>query len=115
MARAKLESGSVEKLSGGFVGKLLDKGMVNIFEDIKDRGEDRQVRTLTLTLTFKPDGHGYVKVLPKVAVKLPALVPPETVARVDLALNGLVFSPESAENPDQKTFADKLHDGEIEA
>lgn len=109
MPRVPLQGESLDKLSAGFVGKLVDKALREIFADIHDRGdEDKLVRKMTIELAFKPEGGGFVKVLPKVTTKLPSLVPPETRARMDMAVGGLVFNPESPDNPDQKTFADKV-------
>lgn len=113
-----LTSASFGGLGNGYLGKLIDKGLADIVQDIDDRGdEDGATRTLTVTVAFKPS-KGQVAIVPKVATKLPALVPPLTVAEMRVGTDGkkgLAFHPASAANPQQKTFADQLADDEADA
>lgn len=116
MVRTNLTAATLGQLADGYLGKLIDKALREIQSDLDDRGDDKQTRALDLKLVFKPAGGGsnQVTVVPKVTVKLPALVPPVTVGKLDKVQNGIMFNPENASNPDQKTFADKLaDDGEV--
>jgi len=106
--KTTLGAASLGGLGNGYLGKLIDKALDEIHADIQDRGdEDGAARTLTISLTFKPK-HGQVIITPKVTAKVPSLVPPLTVTHPDAALGKLVFNPESAGNPDQKSFDDVL-------
>lgn len=105
--RTILQNDTLGKLADGLVGRIVDKELAAIYEDIDDRGHDGKARTLNIKLTFNPDGEGIVSVKASVTKKLPDMVPPQTIAKTSSAFGGLVFNPEVADNPDQTTFADE--------
>lgn len=108
-----LQGTTLPQLSDGYTGKLLDKAFKDVFDDIRDR-DDRLARTITLTITVKPAGNNRVSITPKVAVKVPPQVPPETIAKLDTIIGGMTFNPDCAENPDQKTMAEMVDEhGEV--
>jgi hypothetical protein len=108
--RTILQHDTLGKLADGLVGRIVDKELTAIYEDIDDRGHDGKERTLTIKLTFKPSSEGIVSVKAGVTKKLPDMVPPQTMAKTSSAFGGLVFNPEVADNPDQTTFHDEAEE-----
>lgn len=104
--KVHLQGQTISSLSDGYVGRLLDSALDQIVRDIDDRGEDQQIRKLTLEISFKPQTNGLCKIMPTVCVKVPKLVPPETIAKLDKNAGAFAFNPDLAENPEQSTFAD---------
>lgn len=98
-----LQAVNLAQLSDGYAGKLFDAAMLEVCNDIDDRN-DGKPRVVTLKLTIKAATEGRVKITPEVTVKKPAMVPPETLARIDMNAGGFVFNPDCTENPDQKTI-----------
>lgn len=106
MPKVPLTGMTLNMLSDGYTGKMLDEAMKAIVKDIEDRGHDRKKRTLTLQIDFLPHGEGQVSIYSDVKHKLPSQRPPATQAKYNAAAGGLVFNPDCAENPDQQTFED---------
>jgi hypothetical protein len=102
-----MQAVNVAQLSDGYVGKLLDKAFLDVCNDIDDR-PDGKVRKIVLTLSIKSAGEGRVKISPDVNVKMPSMVPPETIAKIDMNAGGFVFNPDVSENPDQSTINEEL-------
>lgn len=98
-----MQAVNIAQLSDGYTGKLVDAALLDICNDIDDRGDDKP-RVLTLKLTVKNAGKGRVKIASEVTVKKPSMVPPETIARIDMNAGGFTFNPDCTENPDQKTI-----------
>lgn len=98
-----MQAVNLAQLSDGYTGKLLDKALLDVCNDIDDR-PDGKPRKITLTLNVKSAGEGRVKIASEVAVKLPSMVPPDTIARIDMNAGGFTFNPDCTENPDQKTI-----------
>lgn len=105
MPKVILDAASIPNLSDGYVGKMLEKALNDVIEDIDDRGHDGQKRSITLKLTFSPN-EKKIKIDANVTTKLPAYVPPTTMAKFDRAAGGLAFNPDVADNPDQSTIDD---------
>jgi hypothetical protein len=105
MAKKPLTAETLTQLSDGYVGKVIDHSLAQIWADLRERGDDGKKRTLTLTLTFVADG-AQVGIDAKASVKLPNLQPPMTVARLDQFSGALMFNPEVPTNPEQTTFSD---------
>jgi len=100
-----LTAESLGNLSEGYVGKMLQRALSDVTKDIYDRGHDRQKRKIVLTLDFvTKDDKIYIS--PSVQTKMPAFVPPMTIAKFNNAANGIEFSPVVADNPEQGTFND---------
>ena len=104
--KVHLQGTTIGSLSDGYVGRLLDEAIGQVVRDIDERGQDQQVRKITLEISFKPQTNGLCKIMPTVCVKVPKLVPPETIAKLDKNAGAFAFNPDLAENPDQSTFAD---------
>lgn len=102
-----MQAVNLAQLSDGYTGKLLDKALLEVCNDIDDR-PDGKARKIVLTLTVKSATEGRVKISSEVAVKLPSMVPPETIARIDMNAGGFTFNPDCTENPDQKTIHDEV-------
>lgn len=108
MARKVLmQAVNIAQLSDGYTGKLLDKALLDVCNDIDDR-PDGKARKIVLTLTVKAAGEGRVRITPEVNVKLPAMVPPDTIARIDMNAGGFTFNPDNTDNPEQSTLHDVL-------
>lgn len=100
-----LTAESLGELSEGYVGKMIQRALSDVTKDIYDRGHDRQKRKIVLTLEFvSKDDKIYIS--PSVKTSVPAFVPPMTIAKFNLDANGIEFSPDVAENPDQGTIDD---------
>lgn len=108
MAKVLLQAVSLSQLSDGYVGKVLDAALEEVVADLIQRGHDGQRRGLALKLTFEPDESGRVSIRVSAKVTKPDIAPPKTVARLDPHAGGLVFNPDLAENPDQKTVNDVI-------
>lgn len=102
-----MQAVNLAQLSDGYTGKLMDKALMNVCNDIDDR-PDGKARKIVLTLTIKAAGEGRVKILSDVQTKLPSMVPPETIARIDMNAGGFTFNPDCTENPDQKTIQEEV-------
>jgi hypothetical protein len=98
-----MQAVNLSQLSDGYTGKLMDAALLEVCNDIDDR-HDGKPRKITMTLTIKAAGEGRVKIGTEVTVKKPAMVPPETIARIDMNAGGFTFNPDCTENPDQKTI-----------
>ena len=110
MAKVPVQGMTLSMLADGYAGKAIDVGLKRIMEDIVDRGHDRQKRVMTIKITFTPDQTGQCKIGVDVGTKCPSYVPPETVAKYDQQAGGLMFSPDSATNPDQMRFPEMTAD-----
>lgn len=102
-----MQAVNIAQLSDGYTGKLLDAALLEVCNDIDDRN-DGKPRVITLKLTIKAAAEGRVKITPEVNVKKPAMIPPETLARIDMNAGGFVFNPDCTENPDQKTIHEQI-------
>lgn len=108
MAKKILDAANLGEISEGYVGAAIDAALGKIYEDITDRGTDGLSRTLKLELSFKLVGKDQLEITSKIDSKLPAHKPARTIAKLNAPAGGFTFSPETAHNPDQKTFADTL-------
>lgn len=106
MAKVPLDSMTLNMLSDGYAGKVIDQAFAEVTKDIHERGHDGQKRKLIVEITFAPDGLGMVKVDTQAKTKLPAFRPPQTMAKLDQRAGGLVFNTDCAANPDQMTTND---------
>lgn len=103
---------TLPQLGDGYVGKIIDEGIAQIFKDLDERGQDGKDRSLPMNLTFTPLPNGRVEIKFSAKPNLPKFVPPKTVARLELSAGGLMFNPDLAENPDQKTFTEEIDERE---
>lgn len=106
MAKKILETENLGDISEGYVGAAVDASLRKIYEDITDRGADGLPRSLKLELKFKLVGKDQIEITSTIDAKLPAHKPVRTIAKLNAPAGGFSFSPETAHNPDQKTFAD---------
>lgn len=107
MPKVPLQGMTLNMLSDGFAGRVIDQGLAALVKDIEERGHDGKDRELNVKLVFTPEGEGRVEIDVQVQTKLPALRPPKTSTKFDKRSGGLVFNPDCADNPDQTTFADR--------
>lgn len=110
MPKVPLQGMTLNMLSDGFAGRVIEEGLAAVVKDLEARGHDGKDRKLTIQLTFSPEDKGRVGIDVQVATKFPALRPPKTAARIDSRAGGLIFNPECSENPEQQTFADRTDD-----
>jgi hypothetical protein len=111
--KTPVTSATLGQLADGYLGKLIDKALADLYADMTDRGlDDKLVRTLEIKVAFKGD-RDQVGITPKVTTRLPAMVPPETIAKIDRITGTMQFNPDNSANPEQKTFADRLADDEL--
>lgn len=108
MAKKILETENLGDISEGYVGAAIDANLRKIYEDITDRGTDGLPRSLKLELKFKLVGKDQIEITSKIDAKLPAHKPVRTIAKLNAPAGGFSFSPETAHNPDQKTFGDTV-------
>lgn len=106
MAKVPLDAMTLNLLSDGYSGKVIDHGLSEVVRDLVDRGHDGKPRKLVVTFALTLEGEGRVSIDTQVKTQVPAYRPPATQAKFDRAAGGLVFNPEVATNPDQQTFAD---------
>lgn len=100
-----LTATSIPQLSDGYVGRIIDQAISDVYKDIESRGvRDRLPRKMNLEIVFTPGENGRVSVDSQVKTKLPAYRPEPTITRIDAESGGLFFSPDCAENPDQLTI-----------
>lgn len=91
---------NINTLADGYAGRAIDSAISRVSEDILSRG-DQQKRTVTIKLSFMPDDKGRCEIDVEASVRLPGYKPPKTVAKIDAAAGGLMFSPDASENPEQ--------------
>jgi hypothetical protein len=106
MPKVPLTGQTVNMLSDGYVGKILDEALSTVVRDLLDRGHDGKARNITLKLVFSSPAEGMVEIGAEATIKLPNMKPPKTLAKFDSLAGGLMFNPEVAGSPDQKTFSD---------
>lgn len=100
-----LSATTLPQVSDGYVGRIMDRAILDIYQDIDKRGvRDGLPRKMILEVTFTPGSEGRVKIDSQVKTKLPSYRPEVTVAKLDANGAGLLFSPDCAENPDQLTM-----------
>lgn len=104
--RVPLQGVSITQLADGYAGKAIDAAINAVVKDIADRGDDGLARKVTIQFTFVPTAAGRVDIDVQVKNSVPALRPPKTQAKIDLAAGALVINPDCSENPDQLTFND---------
>lgn len=110
MPKVPLQSMTLNMLSDGFTGRVIEENLATIVKDMIDRGRDGKTRTLAIAIDFTPADQGKVQVDVKVGSKLPPWRPVKTIAQLDERAGGLLFNTDCAANPDQQTFAD--YDGD---
>jgi len=101
---------TLNMLSDGFTGKVIEENLAQIVKDLIERGRDGKTRTLVISLDFTPHDQGKVQVDVKVGSKLPPWRPVKTIAQIDERAGGLLFNTDCADNPDQATIDDVLRD-----
>lgn len=112
--RMTLQAITLQQLSDGYVGRVIDEELGRISKDMGSRGGDKQKRKLKLEITFQELESGRCKLDVSCVAVLPKLVPPFTIAILSEENGGFSFSPNCAENPDQLTILpDVDEDGEI--
>lgn len=105
-----LQGESLGLLNEGYLGRCLDKTLLEVMNDIDDRGSDGLKRTITLKIIFKPLGEGQVSINTEVTSKVPGYKPPTTIGRLDQNAGGIMFREDSPKDPDQRTLNDELAD-----
>lgn len=105
-SQVPLSAVTIAGLSDGYLGKQIDAEILKIFQDLEDRGQDGCERKLTVEISFKMKVQGRVRIVPKVKTKLPDHVPYETIAITDKNAGGILFRPDFAENPEQRSILD---------
>lgn len=105
MAKAALAGMTVNLLSDGYVGRVIDEAMAQLAKDLSERGHDGKARKMVLTLSLVAEDHGRVDIDAQVALKLPAYRTPSTRAKMTRS-GEIEFNPECSENPEQQTFND---------
>lgn len=103
MKNLPIDSVSLNLLSDGLAGRMIDAELMRINKDLVDRGHDLQPRKLKIELTFKANG-AFLAVKVKAKAELPPLESPPTTAKYNQQAGGYVFSPDCADNPDQQTI-----------
>lgn len=106
MPKVPLDGMTLNMLSDGYAGRVIEEGLADIIRDINERGHDGKARKLVIELTLVPEDKGRVSIDTQVKTKLPAYRPPQTVAKLDDRAGGLVFNSDCSENPDQLTVND---------
>ena len=109
MAMKRLDHTTLGALDNGAVGLLIDEAIASAMNDLSDRGDDGQPRTVTITLEMKRKGR-----TPVVEAKVCAKVPPYRsgpTSGAEKAIGngqaGLYFQPMNADNADQPTMFDE--------
>ncbi len=110
--KVPLSAATIGQLGDGYAGKIFDECCAKVFEDIDQRGHDGKDRAIEMKVVFTPLPNGRVEIRFAAKPNLPKFVPPKTVAKMDLAAGGLLFNPDLAENPDQKTFTEEIDERE---
>ena len=104
MARPKpITADTLNKLSDGLLGRMIDGELERINHDIINRGHDGQARKLKIEIEFKVKGDRLVA-KPRVKADLPTLEAPPTIAKYDQKAGGFMFSPDDASNPEQEAI-----------
>lgn len=105
MARIPLKGMTLNLLSDGLSGLVLNDAITAVGKDLFDRGHDGKQREIVITVKFKPVENGRIAITCVIKPKLPAMQPPVTIAKLEN--DGVIsFNPELASNPEQSTFAD---------
>lgn len=110
MAKQFLQTDNIGDVSEGYVGKAIDAKLAEIYKDIEDRGTDGQTRSLKIELKFKQVDKDHVEITAVVDSKVPAHKPIKTMAKLDAKAGGFNYSPDVANNPEQKTFRDMANE-----
>ena len=106
MAQVTLDLASIGDLDEGAAGIIIDKAIQRAVNDLDDRGDDKEVREVTIKLRMKQDDDS--RIITKVEVK--TTVPPHrtrgTIANKRQTNNqcALLFQQHDASNPNQTTI-----------
>lgn len=104
-SKVPLSAMTINTLADGYAGRAIDSALRKAMDDILKR-DDRKKRVVSIRLEITPNGDGRVKIAVNADAKLPAYVPSDTIATIDMNAGGLMFSPDCADNPDQLTLPD---------
>ncbi len=99
-SKVPLSAMTINTLADGYAGRAIDAALARAAEDILKRG-DKKKRVVVIRLEITPSDSGRAKIGVSAEAKLPAYVPSETIATIDVNAGGLMFSPDCSENPDQ--------------
>lgn len=104
-SKVPLSAVTLNTLADGYAGRAIDSALRKAMEDILKR-DDRKKRVVAIRVEITPNGDGRAKIAVSADAKLPAYVPSDTIATIDMNAGGLMFSPDCADNPDQLTLPD---------
>lgn len=101
MAFVPITGINLSMLADGYGGKVIDKVLTAVQEDIIDRGRDGKTRKATFTITFDPLDDNRCEVGIEANYTLPKFRPAPTIAKFDKHAGGLMFSTDCSDNPEQ--------------
>ena len=109
ITQENLQLNTLADLADGAAGVAIDAAIAAAVRDCEDRGgEDKKPRKVTVELEFKKVGEDYVSATVRAKTSIPPYLTKPTIGKlkVDGRTVHMVFNPNAANNPDQRTLDD---------